>query len=76
MIDIGLGSAAAKLTDKILGYNNDDVVDIMSDIAQSTDSPILLMCDCRRKRAMNPLCLRPLPPFQGDGRPAIFSNNT
>ncbi len=33
MIDIGLGSAAAKLTDKILGYNNDNVVDIMSDIA-------------------------------------------
>ncbi|RBP15928.1 LuxR family quorum-sensing system transcriptional regulator CciR [Roseiarcus fermentans] len=33
MKGIGLGSAATKLTDKILGYNTDDVVDIMKDIA-------------------------------------------
>jgi hypothetical protein len=44
MIDIGLGSAAAKLTDKILGYNNDDVVDIMSDIA--TEYGLAHICSC------------------------------
>lgn len=33
MKGIGLGSAATKLTDKILGYNADDLVDIMRDIA-------------------------------------------
>ena len=33
MKGIGIGSAATKLTDKILGYNSDDVVDIMRDIA-------------------------------------------
>ncbi len=33
MKGIGIGSAATKLTDKILGYNTDDVVDIMKDIA-------------------------------------------
>ena len=30
---IGIGSAATKLTDKILGYNADDLADIMKDIA-------------------------------------------
>ena len=33
MKGIGIGSAATKLTDKILGYNTDDVVDILKDIA-------------------------------------------
>ena len=33
MKGIGIGSAATKLTDKILGYNNDDVVDILKEIA-------------------------------------------
>ena len=33
MKGIGIGSAATKLTDKILGYNTDSVDDIMKDIA-------------------------------------------
>ena len=33
MKDIGIGTAVTKLTDRILGYNADDLVDIMRDIA-------------------------------------------
>jgi DNA-binding CsgD family transcriptional regulator len=34
MEGIGIGSAAIKLTDKILGYNTDDLVDILKEIAK------------------------------------------
>ncbi len=45
MKGIGIGSAATKLTDKILGYNTDDVVDIMKDIAAEYGiSHISYMC--------------------------------
>ena len=49
---IGIGSAATKLTDKILGRNTDDLADIMKDIAAECGlSHIAYLCLAADKSA-------------------------